>query len=144
MMSSWRSGSRSPAATWRRMEWSTVSFHHYNFNCLEDIVPKQLIPPVSPWAATPPGQFQWSSQTQDAPPAAWCSFPWSKSYAEHPLWTPPYLHHSTHSIVEMHCVYWLGKTRCLTCPYVVYSFGCSNCCFSKFPSNLRTNTRLKK
>lgn len=49
------------------------------------------IPRLSPWAATPPGLFQWSSQRQDAPPAAACSSPWSKSYAGRPLWTPQYL-----------------------------------------------------
>lgn len=31
---------------------------------------------------------------------------------------------------------------CLTCSYIVDSLSCFDCCFSKFPSHLRTNTRL--
>lgn len=130
-MSSWRSGRRSPAATWSTIRPIT-----------EAPTGQKIIFPLLPGAATPPGQCPWSSQTQDVQPADACSSPWSRSCAGHPWWTPPYLQRNR-TMREGCGLRLRGAFQRLTCSDIVDGLGRSDCCFSKFPANFSTNSRLK-
>lgn len=52
---------------------------------------------------------------------------------ERTLWAEAPRQHSERCVFER-----------LTCPDIVHSLGCSDCCFSQFPPNVRTDSGLKQ